>query len=337
MDDMNRSRMRWRINRIAGRAMAILSLVLFSMACSSQVQPPPYKTSYVVAQDGSGDYTSLQKALDACKAFPDERITIRIKPGTYKEKIEVHSWTTRVSLIGEDAKTTILTFGDYSGKDGINTFTSYTVKVMGNDFQAENITFENSAGPVGQAVALHVEADRCVFRNCRFLGNQDTMYAAGEGSRQYFINCYIEGTTDFIFGAATAVFEDCKIHVKKNSYITAASTPQGQPYGYVFIHCDLTAEPEATKVYLGRPWRNYAKTVFIRSTLGAHILPEGWHNWSKPDAEKTVFYAEYKSTGPGASTTQRVPWSHQLTEAEASSYTVKNILKGNDQWDPLAK
>ncbi len=271
------------------------------------------------------------------QGFPDERITIRIKPGTYKEKIEVHSWTTRVSLIGENAETTILTFGDYSGKDGINTFTSYTVKVMGNDFYAENITFENSAGPVGQAVALHVEADRCMFRNCRFVGNQDTMYAAGEGSRRYFVNCYIEGTTDFIFGAATAVFEDCKIHVKKNSYITAASTPQGRPYGYVFIHCDLTAEPDAAKVYLGRPWRNYARTVFIRSTLSAHILPEGWHNWSKPDAEKTVLYAEYKNTGPGASTAQRVAWSHQLTEAEASAYTVKNILKGNDQWDPLAK
>lgn len=319
------------------RAGGVFLLALCAMPWMCQAQGPPYKTSYTVAQDGSGDYTSLQKVFDVCKAFPDNRITILIKPGIYKEKIEVHSWTTKVSLIGENAETTILTFGDYSGKDGINTFTSYTVKVLGNDFYAENITFENSAGPVGQAVALHVEADRCVFRNCRFLGNQDTMYAAGEGSRQYFVNCYIEGTTDFIFGAATAVFEDCRIHVKKDSYITAASTAQGQPYGYVFIHCDLTAEPEATKVYLGRPWRNYAKTAFIRSTLGAHIRPEGWHNWSRPDAEKTVLYAEYKNTGPGASTAQRVPWSRQLTEAEASAYTAKNILKGNDQWDLLAK
>lgn len=319
------------------RRGVLFLLMLCILSWSSRAQAPAYKTSYTVAQDGSGDYTTLQKALDACKAFPDERITIRIKPGTYQEKIEVHSWTTKISLIGENAETTILTFGDYSGRERINTFTSYTVKVTGNDFYAENITVENSAGPVGQAVALHVEADRCVFRNCRFLGNQDTMYTAGEGRRQYFVSCYIEGTTDFIFGAATAVFEDCRIHVKKNSYITAASTPQGQPYGYVFIHCDLTAEPEATKVYLGRPWRNYAKTVFIRSTLGAHILPEGWDNWNKPDAEKTVLYAEYKNTGAGASIAQRVPWSRQLTEAEASAYTVKNILKGNDQWDPLAK
>lgn len=322
---MNRKYFFIHLVRVSVRRIVFL-LALCSMSCSSQGQAPAYKTSYTVAQDGSGDYTTLQKALDACKAFPDERITIWIKPGTYQEKVEVHSWTTKVSLVGENAGTTILTFGDYSGKDGINTFTSYTVKVMGNDFHAENITFENSAGPVGQAVALHVEADRCVFRNCRFLGNQDTMYAAGEGSRQYFVNCYIEGTTDFIFGAATAVFEDCRIHVKKNSYITAASTPQGQPYGYVFIHCELTAEPEATKVYLGRPWRNYAKTVFIRSTLGAHILPEGWHNWDKLEAEKTTFYGEYGSTGPGANDAKRVKWSHILTREEAEQFSREKVL-----------
>jgi pectinesterase len=291
----------------------------------------PYRTHYTVAQDGSGDYKTVQEVLDVCKAFPDERITIRIKPGVYKEKIEVHSWTTKVSLIGEDPATTTLTFDDYSGKGTINTFTSYTVKVLGNDFYAENITFENTAGPVGQAVALHVEADRCVFRNCRFSGNQDTIYTGGERSRQYFHNCFIEGTTDFIFGAATAVFENCIIHSKKDSYITAASTTAGRPYGYVFLQFTLTAGPGVTKVYLGRPWRDHAKTVFIGCALGSHILAEGWHNWNKPHAEKTVLYAEYRSTGAGAGVSSRVPWSRQLSNKEAARYTLQSIF---GDWKP---
>lgn len=296
-----------------------------------------YKDKYTVAQDGSGDYKTLQEAINACKVFPDGRITIYLKPGIYREKVEVYSWTNKISLLGEDAATTIISFDDYSGKGSHNTFTSYTVKVMGDDFYAENITFENAAGPVGQAVALHVEGDRCVFKNCRFLGNQDTIYTGGDSSRQYFSHCYIEGTTDFIFGAATAVFEDCTIHSKKNSYITAASTPEGKPYGYVFLNCKLTATPEATKVYLGRPWRNNAKTVFINCELGEHILPEGWHNWSKPDAEKTTFYAEYNSTGKGSNTAARVSWSHQLTKKERQRYSVDKILAGADGWDGSIK
>lgn len=316
----------------------VFIMLLLAYAGCSDAQTsspgPGYKTKYVVAQDGSGDYKTVQEVLNVCKHFPDERITIHIKSGTYREKIEVFSWTTKISLIGEDPVKTILTFDDYSGKGTINTFTSYTVKVLGDDFYAENITFENAAGAVGQAVALHVEADRCVFKNCRFLGNQDTIYTGGEKSRQYFLDCYIEGTTDFIFGAATAVFENCVIHTKKNSYITAASTPQGKAYGYVFFNCTLTAAPEATKVYLGRPWRNYARTVFVQCDMDAHILPVGWHNWNKPDAEKTVFYAEYESKGEGANPSQRVAWSHQLTDTEAKSYTAADILKGTDQWNP---
>jgi pectinesterase len=312
------------------------TLIAIVLATACVAQTPAYKTLYTLAQDGSGDFTSLQEIVKVCKAFPDERITVRIKPGTYKEKVEVFSWNTKLSLIGEDAATTIITFDDYSGKGTHNTFTSYTIKVMASDFYAENITFENSAGPVGQAVALHVEGDRCVFKNCRFLGNQDTIYTGGE-SRQYFVNCYIEGTTDFIFGAATVLFDNCDIYSKKNSYVTAASTPEGRRYGYVFTNCRLTASPEATKVYLGRPWRNYAKTVFINCTLGAHILAEGWHNWKKPEAEKTTFYAEYKSQGEGAGITTRVPWSHQLSAEEAKAYTVKNILGGVDGWNPAGK
>ena len=140
--------------------------------------------------------------------------------------------------------------------------------------------------------------DRCIVRNCRLLGNQDTLFAAREGTRQYYKNCYIEGTTDFIFGKATAVFQGCTIKSLVNSYITAAATPDYQTYGFVFFDCTLTADPAAQKVYLGRPWRPQAKTIFIRTGMGAHILPEGWQNWSNPANEKTVLYAEYGSTGP---------------------------------------
>jgi len=315
-------------------AALIAVLMMFCNLCLAQSQE--YKTEYVVALDGSGDSKTLQGVLDVCKAFPDKRITIKIKPGIYREKIEVHSWTTRISLLGEDAKTTIISFDDYSGKGSINTFTSYTAKVLGADFYAENITFENTAGPVGQAVALHVEADRSVFKKCRFLGNQDTIYTGGE-SRQYFMDCYIEGTTDFIFGAATVVFENCTIHSKKDSYITAASTPQGRKFGYVFLNCNLTASSETTKVYLGRPWRIYAKTVFVNCTMSNHILPEGFHNWNKPEAEKTTWYAEYNSKGAGANPAKRVGWSHQLTSKAIRQYSVKKVLQGNDAWNPLGE
>lgn len=313
----------------------ILLAVFLLVSCSGEAQEPRKDSSkdIVVALDGSGDFTSLQAAIKSCKAFQEDRTVIRIKPGRYREKVEVFSHVVKLSIIGEDAGTTIITFDDYSGKGDINTFTSWTFKVMGDDFIAENITFENSAGPVGQAVALHVEADRCVFRNCRVVGNQDTIYTGGDSSRHYFVDCYIEGTTDFIFGAARAVFENCHIHSKKNSYVTAASTPEGKEFGYVFIGCKLTANQDATKVYLGRPWRNHAKTVFINCHLGDHILPEGWHNWNKPEAEHTVLYAEYKSTGPGAAPETRVSWSRQLTDAEVMKYKPKEILKGNDNWN----
>jgi pectinesterase len=313
----------------------LLSLFfLFTLSAFSWAQVQ-YKSSYVVAPDGSGDFKTLYETIRACKVFPDERIVIHLKPGIYKEKIEVFSWNVKLSLIGENSLNTIVTFDDYSGKGDINTASSYTFKVLGDDFYAENITFENTAGPVGQAVALFVEADRCVFKNCRFIGNQDTIYTGGEKSRQYFKDCYIEGTTDFIFGGATTVFEQCHIHSKKNSYVTAASTAEGKPYGYVFVKCKLTADSATTKVYLGRPWRNFAKTVFIDCELGTHILPEGWHNWRKPEAEKTTFYAEYNSFGPGAAPQKRVSWSHQLSKAEARSYTTDQILKGTDGWNPL--
>lgn len=309
--------------------MKVLTALLFFLSILS-VQAQQQRL--VVALDGSGDYTSIQAAVDAVRAFPLERVEIFIRNGVYREKIVVPSWKTSISFIGESKENTIIRWDDYSGKGDINTFTSYTVLVQGNGFRAKNITFENTAGPVGQAVALHVEADRCVFENCNIIGNQDTLYAGVDNSRQYYKDCYIEGTTDFIFGPATVVFENCTIHCKKNSYNTAASTPQGQDFGFVFLNCTITASDKDLKVYLGRPWRPYAKTVFINTTLGSHIRPEGWHNWSKHEAEKTTLYAEYKSKGPGASPKTRVSWSKQLTAKEVKKYKVEQILSGDDRW-----
>ncbi|XHR98029.1 pectinesterase family protein [Mucilaginibacter sp. UC70_90] len=277
---------------------------------------------------------------------------IHIKKGIYHEKLVIPSWKTHISLIGEDKENTIITNGDYSGKpvpggkdafgrDKFSTYTSYTVLVAGNNFRAENLTIINSAGRVGQAVALHVEGDRCIVRNCKLLGNQDTLYTATTTSRELFEDCYIEGTTDFLFGEATVVFQRCIIKSLVNSYITAAATTSLQKYGYVLMNCKLIADGSVNKEYLGRPWRSYAKTVYLNTEMGAHIIPQGWDPWKGdsmfPDKEKTAYYAEYKSTGPGANPKVRVNWSHQLTDQEAKQYTIKNILGGSDNWDPEAK
>ncbi len=287
------------------------------------------KYDYVVALDGSGDFTSIQKALDACKIFPDQRITIHVKNGIYTEKVAVLSGNTQISIIGESVDKTIITFGDYFSKidRGRNsTFYTSTLIVDASDFVLENITVENSAGPVGQALALHVEGDRCVFRNCRFLGNQDTVYAAGKFSRQYFLNCYIEGTTDFIFGEATVVFEQCSLHAKVNSFLTAASTTDGKPFGFVFLNCKITAASGVHKIFLGRPWRSFAKVAFLNCEMGSFIVPEGWDNWSKAENEKTTQFCEYKNTGAGANTGKRVDWSLNLSDQEAAKYTKENIF-----------
>jgi len=261
-----------------------------------------------------------------------------VKNGTYHEKVFIPSWNTQISLIGESKDSTIISYDDYFKKinKGPNsTFYTATLLVQGNDFHAENLTIENVAGPIGQALALAVEADRCSFENCKFLGNQDTLYLAGENARQYFVNCYVEGTTDFIFGEATALFEKCSIHCKADSYITAASTPEGVAYGFVFKNCEVEADSGVHNVYLGRPWRKYAKTVFINCKMDDFINPKGWSNWNKTDNYKTVFYAERNSSGEGANKSQRVLWSHQLTEAQAEKYNVKNIFSGLKNWDPV--
>ncbi len=312
-----------------------MRLLVFIILFLFELTPSFSQTTIVVAADGSGDYTSLQAAIDESRAFAPGGVVIQLKKGIYKEKITIPSWRTNISIIGEDAENTIITWNDYSGQEGVNTFNSYTLKVEGNDFYAENITIENTAGrDVGQGVALHVEGDRAEFFNCRIIANQDTIYAGVDNSRQYYKDCFIEGTTDFIFGPATAVFEDCIILCKKDSYITAASTSPNQKFGFVFLDCQLKVSDEAQKVYLGRPWRDYAKTVFINTEMDAKIRPEGWHNWSRPEAENTVFYAEYNSTGEGAEKAERVSWAKQLSKADANAYTLKNIFSLEGSWMP---
>jgi pectinesterase len=293
---------------------------------------------FVVAQDGSGNFKTVQEALNAVPDFRKVTTTIFIKNGIYKEKLNLSSSKQMVTLIGESVDRTILTFDDWAQKKNIfgeekGTSGSSSFYVYGPQFTAQNLTFQNTAGPVGQAVALFVAGDKARFINCRMLGFQDTLYTYGYGSRQYYYQCYIEGTVDFIFGSSTAVFDHCEIFCKKGGYVTAASTPDSIKYGYVFINSRITGDAAEGSFYLGRPWRPYAKTVFINCDLGKQIKPEGWHNWNKPDAEKTSFYAEYKSKGAGANDKVRVKWSHQLTEREVNeNYTLEKIF---DSWKPI--
>ena len=305
---------------------------------SSEAKAPYLEIS--VSKDGKGDFNNIQEAINSTRDLGPGEVVININNGTYNEKLEIPSWKHQLSLIGESKEGVIIVNDDYSGKTNpqtgnkFSTFTSSTVLVQGDDVKFENLTIKNSWCEQGQAVALHVEGDRFVAKNCNILGCQDTIYTATEGSRQLYLDCFIEGTTDFIFGEATAVFQNCTIKSLKDSFVTAAATPQNQDYGYVFINCDLIAADNVHEVYLGRPWRSYAKTVFFNSELGAHIVPAGWDSWTGdkmfPNKEKTAYYAEYKSTGAGASPEARVGWSHQLTDEQAEKYTIKNIY--GDDW-----
>lgn len=292
---------------------------------------------YVVAKDGSGDFFTIQEAINAVPDFRKEkRTTILVRKGVYKEKLVVPECKLNVSLIGE--KGAVLTNDDYASKkncfgENMSTSGSSTCYIYGPDFYAENITFENSAGRVGQAVACFIQGDRAYFKNCRFLGNQDTLYNYGKESRQYFENCYVEGTVDFIFGWSTVLFKDCVIHSVGNGYVTAPATDKGKKYGYVFVNCQLTGAPEATKVYLSRPWRPYGQAVYIQCSLGKHIVPEGWNNWGKKENEKTAFFAEYQNTGEGAAVEGRASYGHQLKNLK--DYQVEDILSGTDGWNPV--
>lgn len=312
----------------------VLGLLLLLVAVSG-TWAQERRDTLVVSRDGTGDFRTLQEAVESARAFMDYTVTIYVKNGVYKEKVIVPSWVGNIDIIGEDRDKTIITYDDHANINKMGTFRTYTVKVEGSDITFKNLTIENNAAQLGQAVALHTEGDRLKFINCRILGNQDTIYTGAKFTRLYFKDCYIDGTTDFIFGPSTALFENCMIHSKRNSYVTAASTPKEAKYGYIFKHCKLTAEPGVDKVYLGRPWRPYAYTLFIECELGKHIVPAGWHNWGKQSNEETARYMEYKNTGEGANVSERVAWSKQLTKKEAEAVTVDAIFGTQSNWNPI--
>jgi pectinesterase len=322
------------------KRQTILLFVLCATAfCFANTTPSFGQTTLTVAADGSGQFKTVQEAINAVPQTTrfDNPAIIHIKPGIYKELIYTQHEKRFVHLVGEDPEKTVLTYNlnaNMIGVDGkpIGTFRTPSTFIDADDFTIENLTFENSAGPVGQALAIRVDGDRITFRNCRFLGWQDTILL--NRGRQYFENCYIAGHVDFIFGAATAWFENCHIHVLRDGYITAASTPPQQQFGFVFSHCKITGESRNLKTYLGRPWRPYAGTIFLNTEMADVVRPEGWNNWSQPDREQTSRYAEFASTGPGARANERVKWAKQLTETEAKTISLESVLSGADSWNP---
>ena len=315
---------------------SFLLSILLSLATA------PAAPDAIVAADGSGQYKTVQEAVNAAPQLTsrDRPWVIVIKPGTYRELVYVQREKRFITLRGgdEDVSKTVITYdlhANVTGLDGqkIGTFRTPTVYIDADDFSCANLTFENSAKPrSGQALAIRIDGDRVSFRNCRFLGWQDTIL--GNRGRHYFQDCYIAGAVDFIFGAATQWYENCHIHCLGGGYITAASTTENTPCGFVFNHCRLTAESADVKTFLGRPWRAFASTIFLNTEMSAAIRPEGWNNWSKPEREKTARYAEFNSSGPGATPQQRAAWSRQLTADEAKAITKQAVLSGTDGWKP---
>jgi pectinesterase len=323
----------------AGITLAGLAALFCGCAVAAGAVAPAEKPiDIVVARDGSGQFRTVQEAVMSVPAgTPETPVVIHIKSGVYKELIYVQREKRCFRFVGENSETTVLTFdlnANLIGLDGkpIGTFRTPSTVIDADDFTAENITFENSAGPVGQALAIRVDGDRATFRNCRFLGWQDTVFL--NRGRHYFENCYIEGHVDFIFGGATAWFEKCRIHCRRDGYITAASTPESAPHGFVFSRCRITGEPGA-KTYLGRPWRAYSAVTYLETEMSVVVRPEGWHNWNLPEREKTSRYREYRSVGESARPDARVAWSRQLTDKEANGFTVDRVLGGSDGWTPL--
>lgn len=290
----------------------------------------PSRVDITVAADGSGNFRTINEAIAKVPENNKARFVIAIKPGTYNEQVRVPANKPFVSFIGESAERTILTF-NISNKDVGSTSAAFAVYIAGHDFYAENLSFENSFGVGSQAVAVLVEADRSVFNKCRFLGWQDTLYA--KNGRQYYVDSYIEGNIDYIFGMAAAVFENCHIHSKGDGYITAPMRfSEDEHAGFIFHRCRLTSNNTKNGIYLGRPWRDYGRTVFLNTQMDAEIRPEGWHHW-EPHREKTAYLAEYGSTGKGANE-NRVHWAKKLGDSDIKVFSVEYFLGGKDGWDP---
>lgn len=317
-----------------------MSILYFANIANSQTMTNTFEI--VVSQSGDGDCRTIQEAIVKVRDYAEYPVLIKIKPGVYREKITIPPYKRNIILRGEDKTTTTISHDDYSGKRRIsadilgnsdfNTYNSYTVFVGGDDCILENLTIANTAGNVGQAVALHTGGNRIIINNCSILGNQDSFFLDGDGHHIFVKNSFIEGTTDFIFGNATAYFKNCTLQSLSNSFITAASTTQNSRYGLIFDHCILIPKDSSVNnVYLGRPWRPYAKTIFLRCNMGDHIVKEGWHPWDGdinfPNKETTVYYGEYQSHGDGALQREnRVKWSNQLSDTEASAITMEDVF-----------
>jgi pectinesterase len=323
--------------------------ILILMACCRKCFAD--SKTIIVAQDGSGDFKTMQDAIAAVPDDSPDRIIIHIKPGIYEGQILLPKSKSNVTFEGEERDDSILTYSlnviDPRPADIESQFKGTGVVVLGDDFRAENVTFRNVSGDHGQALALRIDGDRAIVNHCNLSGWQDTLMI--NRGRQYFHDCYIEGRVDFIYGSATAVFDDCEIHSKNGGHVTAASTPQDHPFGFVFLHCKLTGDaipwisltnPSTRPARvtpmadLGRPWRPYAAVAYIQCEIGGHIKPAGWNNWGKTSNEQTARYSEYQCTGPGADRSERVPWSRELTDDEAGKYAIENILSGDDGWKP---
>jgi pectinesterase len=328
-----------------------LAPVLLAQPRSTQLAPGTDPFDATVAADGTGTFTNLQEAINAAPDNSSGAFRIRLKPGVYEGQFLIPKTKPYIQLVGSSQTNSILTYSlnvTETNSRTIPAFRGTGMIVLGDNFSAENLTFQNTSGDHGQALALRVDADRALFKHCRLLGWQDTLML--NNGRDYLTNCYIEGRVDFIYGSATAVFDHCEIHSKNGGHITAASTPQNQTFGFVFTDCKLTGDPlpwidakgvpanakPAPKADLGRPWRPYACVAYLNCWMGDHIKSEGWNNWGKVSNETTARYFEYRSIGPGANPRERCRWSHQFTDQEAAAYTVENILAGLDKWDPTA-
>jgi pectinesterase len=336
-------------------AVIVVWLPAATLPAADAVDSAPVENRFnaVVSADGSGTFTNLQAAINAAPDNGARPFVIFIQPGVYPGQFIVPVTKRHLKLVGGDAARTILTGSlnqnEPAPSGGRARYNNASVVVLANDFQARNLTFQNTSGDHGQALAMRADGDRETFVHCRFLGWQDTLLV--NRGRYYFTNCYIAGRVDFIYGSATAVFDHCEIHSKNGGHITAADTPPDRPFGFVFMHCRLTGDPRPwinpaglpvntnrpPLADLGRPWRPYASVTYLNCEMGAHIKPAGWDNWRNPQNERTARYGEYQSTGPGANPAARVKWAHQLTDQEAKTYTIAHILGGADHWQPDLK
>jgi pectinesterase len=329
----------------------LLSAVLLSSLAYAQDVHVRVSPDVKTGIESQAEYPTIQMALDH-HPFPGlgadgkpGRVFIEIAPGVYHERVIITQSHTNITLIGtgKSPEEVVIT-NTLNAKQAGGTFFTETVEINGTGFEADNLTFENSAGNTGQAVAAAVRADRTIFKHCRFLGHQDTLFA--DYGRQYYVDSYIEGGTDFIFGNATAVFDHSELHANAPGFLTAQSrTAADQATGYVIVNSKVTDSidhntpgPRQPYTFLGRPWRPYSRVVYLNTELSADVAPEGWNNWKNGVGnEKTAYYAEFNSTGPGASIKQRVPWSHQLTAAEAKQYQPSAFLAGADHWDAVSE